>query len=228
MNEAATATPKGRLTLGLTLIGIGLFLALETAGILDLKGLGRWWPLLLIGIGIVKVRQPIEDGQRAAGMALLLLGGLFQIMSVLSLGKAWPLVLAGAGAFLLWQGIAKPAGPVPASVIDSPFLSEVALMGYLKRSLLTSTFRRGYVTAVMAGVELDMRRATLGPEPAYIDVVAFWGGIELKVPSGWTVDGRVVPLIGAFENNTQPGGGPDAPTLVVRGYAIMGAVVISS
>ena len=46
---------------------------------------------------------------------------------------------------------------------------------------------------------------------AHVDVVAFWGGIEIKVPAGWTVDARVVPLLGAFENTirehaTGPGG----------------------
>jgi hypothetical protein len=61
-----------------------------------------------------------------------------------------------------------------------------------------------------------------------MDVVALWGGIEIKVPAGWTVDARVIPMMGAFENKVDslaPAGGP---RLVVRGHAIMGAVVIGS
>ena len=61
--------PKGRLAVGLVLIAGGLLLIFDQAGIVNFDGFGRFWPLLLIGIGIVKVRQPIEDGQRAVGTA---------------------------------------------------------------------------------------------------------------------------------------------------------------
>ena len=71
--------------------------------------------------------------------------------------------------------------------------------GIVKRSHRPVDFRGGSVTAVMGGVELDLRKANL-TSTAYLDVVAFWGGIEIKVPAGWTVDARVVPLMGAFEN----------------------------
>ena len=65
---------------------------------------------------------------------------------------------------------------------------------------------------------------------AYLDVVAFWGGIEIKVPPTWTVDARVVALMGAFENklDSPVTPAPDGPRLVLRGHAIMGAVLIGS
>jgi Domain of unknown function (DUF5668) len=220
------ADVKGRLTLGLVLLAIGLVLILAQAGVLHIDGLGRWWPLFVIGIGVVKYQQPREAGQRAIGVALLFVGGMFQLMSVLSLAKGLPLVLMGVGALLLWQGIERPPGarPVPA---QSPYLSEMALIGYLKRGVSASPFRGGYVTAVMGGVELDLRTATIGTEPAVLDLVAFWGGIDLKVPAAWTVEAEVLPFLGAFENKTQPPADAGvAPRLVVRGYAVMGGVVI--
>jgi len=74
-----------------------------------------------------------------------------------------------------------------------------------------------------------MRNATIRKGPAYLDVVAFWGGIELKVPAGWAVDAAVIPLMGGFENKTQSiaeAGG--SQRLVLRGYAIMGGVSIGN
>jgi hypothetical protein len=71
---STTATARNRTSLGLVLIIVGLILALDSAGVLRTEGLGRWWPLVLIGVGVVKVRQPREDGQRAAGVAFLMLG----------------------------------------------------------------------------------------------------------------------------------------------------------
>jgi hypothetical protein len=74
-------------------------------------------------------------------------------------------------------------------------------------------------------VELDLRKANL-TGTAYLDVVAFWGGIEIKVPAGWTVDGRVVTLMGAFENKVDSPPVSGGPHLVLRGHAIMGAVIV--
>jgi len=222
---SAAGTARNRTTLGLVLIAIGLVFTLDSAGLL--RNGGRWWPLLLIGIGIVKVRQPREDGQRAAGIAFLLLGGLFQLTSILTFGTSWTLLMVAVGVFLLWQGVEGPRAKAVA-VSDSPYLSDIALIGYLKRSHHSVDFRGGSITAVMGGVELDLRKAVLTGGTAYLDVVAFWGGVEIKVPAGWTVDARVVPVMGAFENKVDSMSASGGPRLVVRGHAIMGAVAIGS
>jgi predicted membrane protein len=209
------------------LVAIGLVIALDSAGVLRTAGLGRWWPLLLVGVGLVKVRQPREDGQRAAGVAFLMLGGLLLVTSILSFGSVWALPMIAVGVYLLWQGVEGPRAESRA-VSESHYLSEMALIGVVRRSHTSADFRGGSVTAVMGGVELDLRKVALPQGTAYMDVVAFWGGIEIKVPAGWTVDARVIPMMGAFENKVDslaPAGGP---RLVIRGHAIMGAVVIGS
>lgn len=229
MSEASPArATRNRTTLGLVLIIVGLVLTLDSAGVLRTDGFGRWWPLLLVGVGLVKVRQPREDGQRAAGVAFLMLGGLFLFTSVLSVRSAWPFLMVVFGAFLIWQGVdSTPSEAV--KVTDSPYLSEMVLIGFVKRGHRPLDFRGGNVTAVIGGVELDLRKANL-TGTAYLDVVAFWGGIEIKVPPSWTVDARVVALMGAFENKVDSPvtPAPGAPRLVLRGHAIMGAVVIGS
>jgi hypothetical protein len=221
---ASGRTTRNRTSLGLVLILVGLVLTLDSAGILRTDGFGRWWPLLLVGVGLVKVRQPREDGQRAAGVAFLMLGGLFLFTSILSVRSAWPLLMVAFGTFLLWQGVESSAS-ASVKVSDSPYLSEMVLIGHVKRGHRPLDFRGGSVTAVIGGVELDLRKANL-TSTAYLDVVAFWGGIEIKVPPEWTVDARVVPLMGAFENKADSLATPGGPRLVVRGHAIMGAVVV--
>jgi hypothetical protein len=216
------------MALGLVLIGFGLLLTLEQAGILNVDGIGRFWPLLLIGIGLVKVRQPLEDGQRAVGMALLAGGGFFQTIGVLSWGRAWPLALVFVGGLLLWQAVERPAVPEPAP-LASPYVSELALLGGLKRSLRIPDLRGGYITAVMGGVELNLRQSKIEGATITLDVVAFWGAIDLKVPVEWSVEGLVVPIMGGFEDKTKALVVSDkAPRLVVRGYALMGAVIIGN
>jgi hypothetical protein len=220
--------PKGRLTLGLILVGLGLVLTLDQARVLNLEGLGRFWPLFLIGIGFVKVRQPLEDGQRALGVALLFVGGFLQLMSILSWGRAWPLLFILMGGLLLWQAIDGRPSPAPAPPA-SPFVSELALLGATKKSLRLPDFRGGYVTAVVGGAELDLRHSRIASSPTVLDVVALWGGIDLKVPSDWTVEARVVPIMGGFEDKTRPlVESPAGPRLLVRGWAVMGGVVIGN
>jgi hypothetical protein len=227
VSSSPPATARHRKAVGLVLIAVGLILTLDAAGILRTQGLGRWWPLLLIGVGLVKVQQPREDGQRAAGVAYLMLGGLFQLTSVLAFSSSWTLLMVALGVFLLWQGIEGPAAP-GVTISESPYLSDMALIGHLKRSHQSPNFRGGSVTSVMGGVELDLRKATIAGGTAHMDVVAFWGGIEIKVPPTWTVDGTVVPVMGAFENKVDSVATPGAPRLVLRGHAIMGAVVVGN
>jgi predicted membrane protein len=224
---SAAGTARSRTALALVLISVGLVFALDSAGVLGTGGVGRWWPLLLIGVGIVKVRQPREDGQRAAGMAFLLLGGLFLLTGILHSSSAWSLLMVAIGVLLLRQGVEGPRSAAVA-ISESPYLEDMALIGYLKRSHPSVDFRGGSVTAVMGGVEIDLRKAALTSGTAYLDVVAFWGGIEIKIPAGWTVDARVVPLMGAFENKVDSPSVAGGPRFVVRGHAIMGAVVIGS
>ena len=215
------------MAVGLVFILVGLLLTLDQAGIAHAAGLFRWWPLLPIGIGLVKVRQPLSDGQRANGVALLVLGGLFLFVNVLSWDKGWPLLMVGAGALLLWQAATQPGGPPPVSEVS--VLNEVAVMGGTKKAVRVADFRGGYITAVMGGLHLDLRQCKIEGGRAVIDVVAVWGGIELKVPQDWIVDGNVLPVMGGFENKAQVLVQSDtAPRLLVRGWAVMGGVVIGN
>ena len=80
----------------------------------------------------------------------------------------------------------------------------------------------------MGGCEIDLRRASINGE-AVIDLFAFWGGIEIRVPEDWTIIPRVTPLMGGFEDKTRPSTQPlPAKRLVLRGIAIMGGIVIKN
>ena len=56
-------------------------------------------------------------------------------------------------------------------------------MGGVIRRSNSQTFEGADLTAVMGGCEIDLRQASMAPGgEAVIDVFAFWGGIDVKVP----------------------------------------------
>jgi hypothetical protein len=224
---SAETLTKGRTGLGIVFIAVGAIVTLDNIGILRMQGFTRWWALLLIGIGIVKVRQPIEQGQRAMGIALLLVGGFFQFQALLDWGNAWPLVMVGLGVLLVWHGFFPSKAATP-DATDGSLISDLAIMGGIKRVHRSLELRGGYMTALMAGIELDLRPCKPAASPVVIDVFAMWGGIEIKVPVEWAVDVRGVPIMGGFENKAAGAAQIDGPRLVVRGHAIMGGVNVSN
>ncbi len=102
----------------------------------------------------------------------------------------------------------------------------IAVMAGNERHVATEGFTGGEAIAVMGGCEIDLTASALAPG-AVIDVLAFWGGIDIRVPRGWQIENRVLPLLGGLTDNTA--GAPEgAPRLTLRGSAIMGAVEVKN
>jgi hypothetical protein len=101
-------------------------------------------------------------------------------------------------------------------------------MSGVSRGSNAAEFRGADLTAIMGGCEIDLRQASVAPgQEAVVDVFAFWGGIEMRVPEDWTVVSRVTPLMGGIEDQTRPS--PTASKrLQVRGFAIMGGISIKN
>jgi predicted membrane protein len=103
-------------------------------------------------------------------------------------------------------------------------------MGGVVRRSNSQTFEGADLTAVMGGCEIDLRQASMvaGGE-AVIDVFAFWGGIDIKVPEDWTVIVRAIPLMGGVEDKTRvPPAATTSKRLVIRGIVVMGGVVVKN
>lgn len=92
--------------------------------------------------------------------------------------------------------------------------------------------------------------ATLGSTAAraVLDVLALWGGVDLRVPRSWNLNLDVTPIMGGAEDNRDtetpassfiddgdepetitPGArDSEAPCLTIRGLALMGGVDVRS
>ena len=241
MNTPERAFPiSPRLVLGLFLVAGGVLLALDRFGYLDTGPIWRFWPVVLVVLGLLKLASPAGRG---GGVVLLLIGGWFLIDNLtaldLDVSDLVPFAVALVGLALVlgsfgrrrpgpWRrggGVTSLGAPLAGSAST---VEGFAILGAVSRTNNSPQFRGGTATAVAGGVELDLRHAAIGDGPAVIDVFAWWGGVEILVPESWTVDVRGTALLGAIEDLTRPPLGGPSQVLVIRGLVIMGAVEVKN
>ena len=101
-------------------------------------------------------------------------------------------------------------------------------VGGVQRVCKATSLRRGSVSVVLGGVELDLREATLAPGGADLDLSATLGGVNVTVPTDWRVMVEDRATLGGVEALvTDPGELPDdAPLLRVAAGARLGGVSI--
>ena len=117
---------------------------------------------------------------------------------------------------MVWKGSVGPRPRRPRATDRRGSVPSAVMSGVVRRSN-TQTFRGADLTAIMGGCEIDLRQASIAPgTEAIIDVFAFWGGIDIKVPEDWVVITRAVPLMGGIEDKTHSPGSVPAKTLILR------------
>jgi predicted membrane protein len=216
---------------GLFVIAAGVVLTLDNLGMVEADRLYRYWPTGLIAIGLLKLWQS-QDGKGGAFAGFLFtVAGVWLLLEELALLRIhledlWPLFLVFFGAYLVWRGVSGRQRR-PAAADSTSTLSAVAILGSVSRGNNSRTFRGADLTAVMGGCEIDLRQAAINGE-AVIDIFTMWGGIDIRVPEEWTVQSRVVALLGGVEDKTRPPQGAVRHLLTLRGFAIMGGVEIKN
>lgn len=100
------------------------------------------------------------------------------------------------------------------------------------------TFRGADVTALVGSCALDLRRAQLAPgQAAAVDIFAMMGSVTIRVPDGWTIDSRAIPVMGGIRDERSPHRVEDGttsvdslrlPRLVLRGFVMMGSILVKS
>lgn len=99
---------------------------------------------------------------------------------------------------------------------------------YVSRS---QKLKGGNVLCVLGGAELDLRDADTEEQALTIDVLAFMGGAELRIPVHWQVTVKAYSLLGGISNRTTclaDKMGVPRKHLVITGFAIMGGIEIKN
>jgi hypothetical protein len=84
--------------------------------------------------------------------------------------------------------------------------------------------RRYTALACMGGVALDLREAVFEDREVTIFAASLMGGVDITVPEGLNVQVHGFGFMGGFSGTPSGEIDPAAPTLHVKGFAIMGGV----
>ena len=241
-----------RVIVGLLIVAFGFALLLDELNIIEAGELIRYWPVALAAVGAAKLLQDSDRSGRTVGAFMLFFGGLSSLKLFLPIefdaGRLWPLAVVGFGILLIVRAFrgaepgrqgpgyptypqatsapqtsGMPPGPRPGLMEQT--LSEFAMWSGIQRRVSSPAFRRGELTAIMGGIELDLRQAGTENGEAVIDVFVLWGGVEIMVPPDWAVSNQVTPIMGGAEDGST-GTQASRHRLVVKGVVIMGGVDI--
>jgi predicted membrane protein len=204
ISRASTAYAWGGRILGGIIAMIGSILLLENLHFLPQHFLGRFWPLILVALGIGILARNIER-QYYRGR------------------------VPGAGG--LGPNPTGTAGGSAAGSVNSPYINEWAVFGGIRRRVESQEFEGGEISAVFGGVEMDLRKAAAKLDRIVIDVNAIFGGIEIYVPETWEVAVTGTPIFGGFEDKTlhaKAAEGEKRTTLMLAGAAIFGGITVKN
>lgn len=226
------AQSVGRLIIGLGIILVGALILLDNLEVMEARHLFRYWPVLLVAYGAYRLILP-GPGKGFGGLILVvgavLLANAMDLTDI-NLWELWPVLIILLGLSLIFRARTLGGGSAEGEAASTAenTVSGTAILGGFKRVVTADDFRGASLTAIMGGCELDLTGATIKEQQAVVDVFAFWGGVELRVPPTWQVQVEATPILGGVEDKTRPTPGAALKRLVIRGQAVMGGVEISN
>ncbi len=234
-----------RLLFGLLVVSLGvIFLGANLRWFDGREVLRQFWPVALVAIGVSFLMRTRETGSSRLWGIVWIVGGSW----IYAQNRGWirvdfwdvffPAALILVGGSLVWRSFRggsryrrlgeRGSFRRRRAAIGDDFIRGSAIMsGSVLRSTSTA-FRGADLMAFMGGVNLDLSEAKMEETEATVDVTAFWGGIEIRVPKEWSVTSKVIPFMGGYEDKTRPTGTVPTKRLIVRGAVVMGGVEVKS
>ncbi|HEY5406808.1 MAG TPA: LiaF domain-containing protein [Ginsengibacter sp.] len=112
---------------------------------------------------------------------------------------------------------------------DGEYVEINAVLGGVKKIILSKNFKGGEINSFMGGTELNLLKADI-LKPVVLEVNNVFGGTKLIVPSNWDVKNEVTTVFGGIEdkrslNSTTPDAGK---ILFLKGTCIFGGIEVTN
>jgi predicted membrane protein len=225
-----------QLFIGGLIMVMGFIFLFDNLNLIEARSIIRMWPVLFIFFGILKIVQSRHVSSLFVGGVFIFIGTMMLLSRLgivyFSWHQWWPVFLILIGiSFLVKAWTRHQQGSVMGASRDlnnsESTVNIMTVVGGNHIKNVSQDFRGGELTAVMGGIEMDLRQANMTGE-AVLNVFAFWGGIDLRVPSDWNVVLNGIPILGGIDDKTVQPANTMEKRLIIKGYAIMGGVEIKN
>lgn len=225
-----------RIILGGFIIALGVLALIDRLNIFSIGNLFQFWPTVFVLIGLLKMAGSKSRSSVITGSIFIAIGVLMMLNNLgiihFSWHDWWPVILIGVGLAIVFKDRSHKHHSSDAFLEgeklnnDNSVLDITAVMGGNKTVNNSLDFKGGELTAIMGGVELDLRAASIQSE-AVLNLWATWGGILLKVPGDWVVVNRCTAIMGGIEDKSFSSPA-STKRLIITGTVIMGGVEIKN
>ncbi|HYN63633.1 MAG TPA: DUF5668 domain-containing protein, partial [Candidatus Limnocylindrales bacterium] len=143
-----------QLVIGCAVAVLGVLFTLDNLNIVESEPILRWWPAVLVLVGLTKLlglgtRPQMVAGALITGAGVLLLLASLDMLRF-SIWELWPLQLVFLGAWLVLRGVRRTREGGP-TVDPDDYANAFVAMGSVVRKMNSAQFRGGEVTAFMGG-----------------------------------------------------------------------------
>jgi predicted membrane protein len=226
---------------GVAIIFIGILFFLKNMGFLVDFKMWHHWPVLLILIGLAHIFGQKEFRRISKGILLISIGTVLMMKyhGLIHLGwkQLWPLILIITGVGIVVNSFS--GGRIKTkqnSKKGRKYIDIHAVFGGGEYTINSSAFMGGRVTAIMGGVELNLKNASIKSDEVELNIFAMWGGISIRVPEDWDVSVEGTPILGGMDNQTklvddniiEGTGKKRTKKLLITGVAIMGGLEVKN
>lgn len=224
---------RSKLLIGLVIIAAGVILLLKNLGVTDISIL-PYWPILLIVWGA----NAFFSGSRnpgALGMSffVIVLGFLILARNLewmqVDFGRIFSLIVP---VVIILLGLSLFSGRSFTGKTNTAFLG-----GMERGKSEPWELESGSYFAFMGGIELDLRHAIIPEGETVLDLTAFMGGIEVRVPGNISVEADGFAVLGGVDffgkgsggvvgstRNSLKAEGAENRLLKIQSRAVMGGI----
>ncbi len=224
---------SGRVLTGLIIVVVGVWLLLSSVGAIDVHQPWRWFPLILVAIGLWTLIR--TRFRHIVGPLIVIAIGVAVQLTVLDAvpdgvrAAVWPVAIIVVGLVVLLRRSSGTGEWIPRRSFDRGLDTGLNVVAVFSESnpRLSGDFRRGQATCLFGSVNLDLQDVQVPQPPAVLDLTCIFGGAEIRMPAGWNIRNDVVAIFGGTEDKRRTAAAAgDPPQLLIQGLVLFGGLTI--
>lgn len=158
------------------------------------------------------------------GLIFIILG--LSALTGFDLGRYFFPVLLIALGLLVITGRNNRFNMMNSRESEQDVLNETYVFSGTQRKVISGNFSGGKLVAVFGGADLDLTEVKAKQKDLKMELVAVFGGVQLRIPDNWYVTSEAVGILGGIDNKTRTK--KKDVVLHINGAAVFGGIEIKN